>query len=100
MMKPSEASEAPEEVSEKSKAIFANSIGFFGPFLDLGFGFVIEGHRVLFTQFIFFRSGGSPFIFPFALGVQWSYEEWQVWSRLRSLVAAGQAVCAREFWTG
>ena len=76
-----EAPELSEEASEQSKAVFASSFAIFGPFVDLGFGFAVEGHRVLFTQFVFFLSGGSPFIFPFAVGVQWSYEGLQVWPR-------------------
>ena len=56
-------------------------VAFAGPDIQLGAGFLLEGHHLLATTYIRYISLGSPFLIPFTVGAQWRYNDWKIWPR-------------------
>ena len=74
-------SQEQEVEADTVSPVFSYYIAIFGPDIDVGFGFSFNGHELLLTPYISLVAPESPFLFPFAMGARWGYQDWQLWAR-------------------
>ena len=92
--------EAVETQEAAQNPVFSYYIAVFGPEIDVGFGFFLGGHELLFTPYISLFAPDAPFLFPTALGVRWSYQEWRLWPRYAHWIELPAAFTQSSFGQG